>query len=242
MFRLIVSACAIFLLSAGCSDDNPDTTEGKVLAPDSLEPSITLSHEEYLDPKGFFLLTPPGNWKIQEYPDDPRGKATFIKSTSVDLRILTNAVDYSDVSNLEKELRAIEKAQGLKTNIRRIEFNNTPAIERDFQMGGSRLLVIDFVHHEVAHNLMYSAPVRQFDDSLGMVNASFATYQPIDNDLTEAEKSEHSLAKNRRLGRLFLDQGRYGEARQYINAGLVENNTDTILLQLLDEVQNKESN
>ena len=37
-----------------------------------------LSQTRYVNPKGYFKITPPRGWRIVEYSQDPRGKVAFI--------------------------------------------------------------------------------------------------------------------------------------------------------------------
>ena len=37
-----------------------------------------LADKRYTDPKGYFQLVPPAGWRIEEYPDDVRGKVAFL--------------------------------------------------------------------------------------------------------------------------------------------------------------------
>ena len=218
----------IFLVSVavlGCSGAS-ETDSNRVLA-----------DEVYVDPKGFFSMTPPRGWGVQEYPNDARGKVAFLRSKTTDLRVLTNGVDFSDISSLESELKTAEERLGVRTNIKRTQFNGMPAIERDFVLRGQRILFIDFLVGNVSHNLMYSAPRGRYETDLERAKASLATYQPTPQEMTEEEVLESTLAKMRRLGRLFIDLGRYEEAAFYIEAGLETLDTDPALLLLRAELQ-----
>ncbi len=60
-----------------------------------------LSKSRYSDPKGYFKIVPPNGWRIQEFPQDARGKVAFFSPESnVDLRVLVNAVDFSTIEEL----------------------------------------------------------------------------------------------------------------------------------------------
>ena len=213
----------LFLGTLGCGD-----TSGGA-------PGWLLASEPYVDPKGFFSVIPPEGWRIQEYPDDPRGKVSFQLSTSTSLSILTNGVDYSTFAELQDELREATRRAGLEADFEVVDFHGVQAVEREFTIQGSRVLMLDFLDGSVAHNLMYTAPSGRYDDALAIVRASLASYDAASHTLAPADQLEHELAKHRRLGRLFIDLGQYDEAVRHINLGLEHSESDRVLLDLRDE-------
>lgn len=227
--KIVMMFLYLFLsvLVGGCTGTN-ETDSGRVLA-----------LQEYVDPKGFFSVIPPYGWTVKEYPDDVRGKVSFQLSRSTSLSILTNGVDYSDFESLKDELRGTMRNAGIRSQLIDSELNGIPAVERDFVIQGSKILMIDFLRGKVAHNLMYTTTRSEFDKHLDTVMASLATYQPRHVELTEEEFLENILAKDRRLGRLFIDMGEYEQARFYIEEGLSHSNTDELLLQLEEELESK---
>ena len=170
--------------------------------------------------------------------NDPRGKVKFARS-GTSLSILTNGVDYSDFSSLEIEIKSIDERLGIASDLKRCEFNGMPAMERDFVIQGSRIWMIDFLIGNVSHNLMYTAPRSRFGTELDRVKASLSTYQPLTREMTEEEVLEHYLAKARRLGRLFIDMGRYEEADFYVGDGLEHHDSDPVLLELRAEIEER---
>lgn len=57
--------------------------------------TASLSKSRYSDPNGYFKIVPPDDWRIQKYPQDPRGKVAFIGPDGVELRILAKGLHYS---------------------------------------------------------------------------------------------------------------------------------------------------
>ena len=79
--------------------------------------SQILSPNQYVDPKGFFKIFPPKNWKIQEYPSDPRGKIAILGPDGVQLRILVNSVDFNsfqDLMNWCQNMKVTMESYGMK--------------------------------------------------------------------------------------------------------------------------------
>ena len=92
-----------------------------------------LSRKRYVDPKSYFKIVPPAGWRIQEYPQDSRGKvAFFAPGSNIALRVLVNAVDFSAIEELIAFCKDVEKRIGVNTNIKRITFGGRPAVERTF--------------------------------------------------------------------------------------------------------------
>ena len=57
--------------------------------------------------------------------------------------------------------------------------------------------------------------------------------------MTEEEVLENYLAKARRLGRLFIDMGRYEEADFHVGDGLEHHDSDPVLLELRAEIEER---
>jgi len=192
-----------------------------------------LANKHYKDPKGYFKILPPGGWRIQEYPQDPRGKVAFLApGGKIDLRILVNSVDYSTVDELVSFCNNIEKRIGINTNIKRVVFGGQPAVQRNFELKGFKLLYIDFLVGQLDHNLAYSAPKDSFKKYLQIVKTSMETYEPSIKSLTEEQKQQHLVAKKKRLAELMIEGGNYSMAIQFANEGLEIDPNNRALLEL----------
>ena len=78
----------------------------------------TLADECYVDPKGYFRIVPPAGWRIEEYPDDPRGKVAFhCPGRDIDLRVLVNLTEYEGFDDLVAFCRETESKLGFSTGI-----------------------------------------------------------------------------------------------------------------------------
>ena len=63
---IVIGFCFCFLIAYFCVE--------RTVAQDVPEEP---SEKQYVDPKGYFKIVPPAQWKIEEYPQDPRGKVAF---------------------------------------------------------------------------------------------------------------------------------------------------------------------
>jgi hypothetical protein len=199
-----------------------------------------LASKRYADPKGYFRIVPPDGWRVQEYPEDARGKVAFTApQPNTDLRILINAVDFTTTDDLVKSLKSIEARAGLSTNIVRTDFGGRPAVKRSFEARGLRFLVIDFLVGSVDHNIQFAAPPSQFQKYMPVVTKSIQTYEALSRTLSASEANEHVVAKMRRLGQLMIDNGTYDLALEYINEGLKAAPQDAKLRALKQEAETR---
>ena len=100
-------------------------------------PSVQLADKRYNDPKGYFTVVPPAGWRIQEYPDDVRGKVALLAPDgNIDLRVLVNAVDFSTIDELLDFCRTAEKLLGVTMKIEKFDFHGRQAVRRSFEIRG----------------------------------------------------------------------------------------------------------
>lgn len=199
-----------------------------------------LAAKRYVDPKSYFKIVPPEDWRIQKYPQDPRGKVAFIApESSVELRVLVNAVDFSTTDELIKYCKDIEARTGLRTNIERTEFGGRQAVKRSFEAKGLKFYVIDFLVGSVDHNIQFSAPISSYQQYLPLITNSIETYEAIVRAASEKEVLQHEVAKKFRLTQLMMDQGHYELALDYIKEGLDLSPHDAKLLELKKQVESK---
>jgi hypothetical protein len=199
-----------------------------------------LAPKRYVDPEGYFKIVPPDGWRIQEYPQDPRGKVAFIAPESnTDLRVLVNAVDFSTTDELIKFCKDIEARTGLSTNIEKTEFGGRQAVKRSFEAKGLKLYVIDFLIGSVDHNIQFAAPASSYQKHMPLILKSMETYEAIPRTASEKEILQHGVAKKLRLAQLMMDQGNYQLSLDYIKEGLELSPQDAKLLELKKQVESK---
>ena len=199
-----------------------------------------LANKRYVDPKGYFKIVPPAGWRIQEYPQDPRGKVAFIAPASnTDLRVLVNAVDFTTIDDLVRFCKNIESRIGISTNIERTTFGGRPAVKRSFEAKGLRFIMYDFLIGSVDHNLQFAAPPSNFQKYLPIVMKSMETYEPVVRAMTDQDVIKHAVAKKRRLARLMIEMGNYDLALEFIKEGLELSPRDDELHKLKEEIERR---
>lgn len=200
-----------------------------------------LADKRYVDPKGYFKIVPPADWRVQEYPQDSRGKVAFIAPTSnnVELRVLVNASDFTTIDDLIKFCKNAEKRIGISTNIERTIFGGRPAVKRSFETKGLKFAMSDFLVESLYHNLQFSAPQDAYDKFLSIVMESMETYEPVIKTSSGQDVIQHGLARKRRLAQLMIDMGNYDLALEHIKEGLELSSQDAELLKLKAEAEKR---
>lgn len=199
-----------------------------------------LADKRYTDPKGYFRVVPPAGWKIQEYPDDPRGKVAFLSPDgNIDLRVLVNAVDFGTIDELLEFCRSTEKRLGVPMKIETFDFHGRQAVRRSFEIRGQRFLYVDFLIGKVDHNLAYGSPPSKYEQYLPVILRSMETYEPILKEIGYKESMDHLVAKKLRLGRLMLEASRADLALEYVREGLSLAPDNQELLKLKQEVDSR---
>jgi hypothetical protein len=203
----------------------------------SAEPEGKLSATRYVDPKGFFAIVPPAGWRLQEYPQDARGKVAFLGPDGAELRVLVNVVDFTEIDTLVSRCKDMEARTGLKTNIEKTDFHGRQAVKRSYSAKGTKFVAFDLLIGKADHNLQYGAPHRVYDTYLAVATTSMETYEPSAKSTTDKDLVEHQTAKKIRLARLMIDQGNLDLALAYIKEGLEWTPGHEELLKLKEEAE-----
>lgn len=203
-----------------------------------------LSRKRYVDPKGYFKIVPPEDWRIREYPQDPRGKVTFISTEDSTLRVLTNAVDFTSFRELLNWCRTDGKTKLVNLGaedftIEKITFGGSPAVWRTFQLRSRKFLMIDFLIGTIGHNLQFSAPLYKYNQSSPVAMQSIGTYEPTLRNVSERKAIKHVVVKKFRLGQLMIQDGNYELALEFVKEGLEVSPSDPNLLKLKQQIENK---
>lgn len=230
MFRKQDLAISLLLsaLLQGCGETPSSAPATTAANQTEQKKSQALSNAPYTDPKGFFRLVPPAEWRPQEYPDDPRGKVAFRAPEGptgpIDLRVLVSAKDFDDVDTLlaetNKTAEEIRARYRVEVHVEKTTFLSRPAVVRTFTMQGNKFLGYEFMDGNLRHDLQYSAPEERYDVHLDAVKRSMDTYESMKSNVTDSEIKGHVVANRLRLAKLFLDQGNEKLALQYVREGL----------------------
>jgi len=200
--------------------------------------SAMLSQTQYADPKGYFKIVPPANWRIQEYPQEQRGKVAFIGPESAEFRVLVNAVDY-DFEAFISWCKDLEKRLGTSMNIERTTFDGKPAIRRTYVLKDTKFYAINFFIGKANHNLQYGAPPTVYDKYFPIVSKSMETYEPHLIDLSDDDVKKLYVAKKLRIAQLMMEMQNHKMALNYVKEGLEVSPADSILLKLKKEIEAK---
>jgi len=200
-----------------------------------------LADKRYVDPKGYFKIVPPADWRVQEYPQDIRGKVAFIASNpnNTELRVLVNASDFTTIDDLIKFCKNAEQRISISTNIEKSTFGGRPAVKRSFEAKGLKFMMYDFLVESVYHNLQFSAPQDAYDKFLSIVTKSMETYEPVIKTSSDQDVIQHGLARKRRLAELMIDMGNYDIALEHVKEGLELSPHDSELLKLKTEAEKR---
>ena len=201
------------------------------------ETSRKLSRTRYVDPKGYFKITPPRGWRIQEYPQDPRGKVAFIRAKNIDLRVLTKAADFDSYQDLLKSVKENEKQFGFNMNIKEVKLLGRATVKRNFIFKGFKILLIDFMEGNIKHNLQYLSKPSSYDKYLAVVMESINTYETVLRGASRQDVQKHAVAQDLRLAQLFFEKGKLETALEYVKEGLTIDPQNTDLLELKKQIE-----
>ncbi len=196
-----------------------------------------LAKTRYSDPNGYFKIVPPAGWRIQKFPQDPRGKVGFIGPAGVELRILAKGLDYNNFEKMLEQIKGIERKIGTDTNIEKVTFLDKPAVKRTFTFKNVKMLLIDFMIGNTTHNIMYSASPKKFEKHLSLAWESINTYEPTLRGVSEEDVNKHAVAKSLRLSQIFFKQGNYDLALEFINEGLEVMPDNAELIELKKKIE-----
>ena len=198
-----------------------------------------LTEKEYSDPNGFFRISPPSGWRIQEYRQDPRGKVAFIAPESqADLRILVGVVNTPDYDTLIQNLKEKATQLGIQMDIEPTVFKGVPAVKRvtTITMQGvtQKFLAIDLLIDGTSHNLQYGASPSLFDRHYTAAWKSMLTYEPLKRQRPSSpeEVRKHEAAKWIRLAKIALELGKTKAAKDAVAAGLAADPENAELKQM----------
>jgi hypothetical protein len=203
------------------------------------ETSGKLSRTRYVDPKGYFKITPPRGWRIQEYPQDPRGKVAFIRGKNIDLRVLARAADFDGIEGLLEFVKDNQKQFGVNMNIQKVKLLGKAAVKRNFTFKGFKILLIDFMEGNIKHNLQYMAKPSIYDKYLAIVMESINTYETILRAASRKNVQKHEVAQNLRLAQVFFEKGDLETALEFVTEGLTIDPKNSDLLKLKKQIENK---
>jgi len=203
-----------------------------------------LVRKRYSDPKGYFTIVIPEGWRIQEYPDNPRGKVAFIgKDANVELRILASEKEFSSFEDLfeitQQNTMDIKNRFGIDVTIQKTTFLGRQAIKRTWAMKGIKIFAIDFMEGNIRHALQYSAPSEVYERYLLIILKAIETYEPIPRGISSENLKKCQISNSLRLAQLFFEQGNFDLALEDLKKGLDIDPQNEQLLKLKKKIEEK---
>ena len=241
----IISAALVLFVFISCTNyEGNKTTQIKekdqnVGNSNLIESNSLLAKSRYSDPNNFFKIVPPADWKIERYPQEPRGKVAFFGPDMVELRVLAKGLDYDSFEDMYNEIKDIERTINTNTNMTKFMFFGIPAVKRQFAYKGLKILFIDFMLGNTTHNIMYSGSPQKFPLYESIAWESINTYEPVLREVTAAEVKKHVVARSIRLSKIFFENGEYELSKIYIDEGLKEDPENIELLEMQKIVTKK---
>jgi len=206
----------------------------------------SLSRQEYDDPKGFFTIFPPSGWLIREYPNDPRGKVSFMHPSikNLTLRIIAQAADYKDFKELSQNAETVARKIRAKFNgevtIRSSSLGDAPALKVIITIPDQlKYLQYQFLRGRMYYNLSYSAPLYAYEDFLTEVTYSIETFEPSSRGVSTKDVVQHSISAKVRRATLLIQMGKLELALEAVNEGLGIEPTNSKLIELKKLIQEK---
>lgn len=133
------------------------------VATDLQQLALGLDGPRYTDPSGLFSIVPPAGWKILRPPDCGPYNVVFHNQRGADVNIMATRVEYNDLPSLLRDIEKTERECGIATKPEAFFFQGQPAVRRETRLATVKVLAVDFVRDRVAHHLLFSVPVEQYD-------------------------------------------------------------------------------
>ena len=233
MFRTSTFFAFIFLFSIqGCRKGEDEVQE-------ELEGSSTpLKERLYTDPKGYFQVLVPFDWKTHEFPNDPRGKVLFVgKDPNTNLRVVAQLSPMKTFDDLRGHVTSIEKQFMRDMNIQEIQIGRAKALMRDIVMGELRILMVDILRDGIWHNLRYETQEEFFILYLPEIMECINTYMALSPRKPDDEARSHSAWSAYFLAGRALRGGDSSSARFFIRRGLEFDPRSDALLEMGRELE-----
>jgi hypothetical protein len=202
-----------------------------------------LGDKPYIDSTGYFSITPPRGWDIQNYPSDPRGRVAFKKkegSEFAEIQVLVQAAEVTDFFDFARKIKSNLEKIGLKPEWHPVMFSEIPAIKSVLTLSvrgrKKKFLNLRFLSGELYHDIEFSSSTELFDKYQDVFIKTIASYEigkRKSEGLVAAKKQKTEsylcLAKiavefgDRKNAVFFLDEGLKNDPENKELLGLKEN-------------------
>lgn len=186
---IFVSGCAPSAELAVTPDPQSSsaTTSASLLPPNPQnEPITDLTGKPYTDPDGYFKITPPIGWNIEEYLSDPRGKVAFGYMDGdqlVGINVFVQETQVTDFQVFEQKLKSNAEKLGLQPEWELISFLGLPAIRSTMIFSGGgltrKIMNLRFLDGNIYHDIQFSSSPALYDKYQDVVSKVVASYKII---------------------------------------------------------------
>ena len=182
-FRLILLGLGLLLVAALIVDlsgavrrGNPE--RARIEALESPEAYVLgLSDQRYVDPEGRFALTMPAAWIPRDGDAADPYTAGFRGPGDIDISILVSDLPHDRFDLLMAQIRGQEQHLDVKMNIRQIEFQGRPAVERHSRLTRVSLYLLDFMDGHRAYHVVANMPREDYEKLLPVVKEVLDTLE-----------------------------------------------------------------
>jgi hypothetical protein len=206
-----------------------------------------LADKAYVDPKGYFEITPPAGWAVQEFAADPRGKVKWVCQDAPDtmLMIIAQASPHPDFADLVQNERAsaarmkAKYGDALTFTDEETEFAGNRAFKGSLVMPGGRLeqRMIVFLVDKNKYALVFGARPDTFKRLLGVASLSLATLRPTPKSVGSKDVAEQLAAGKLRVARNLIQMGQRDYALVIVKEGLAADPANADLLALKKDLE-----
>ncbi len=183
MFRLILLGFGLLLVAALLVDltramrrGNPDRARIEVLeSPESYV--LGIADQRYVDPQGRFALTMPAAWIPRDGDAADPYTAAFRGPADIDIAVLVSDLPHDRFDLLMAQIRGQEDRLDIGMNIRRIEFQGRPTVERHSRLIRVSLYMLDFMDGHRAYHIVATMPREKYEKLLPIVKEVLGTLE-----------------------------------------------------------------
>ena len=173
---LLLVAALIADLSGAVRRGNPE--RARIEALESPEAYVLgLSDQRYVDPQGRFALTMPAAWIPRDGDAADPYTAGFRGPSDIDISILVSDLPHDRFDLLMAQIRGQEERLDVNMNIRRIEFQGRPAVERHSRLTRVSLYLLDFMDGRRAYHMVANMPREDYEKLLPVVKEVLETLE-----------------------------------------------------------------
>lgn len=224
------SAAATKAPTAGAAPTAIAPTKAEATTATQTPPGNDLALNPYVDPKGYFKITPPKGWKTDEYPTDSRGKVAFSKtegSQLVEIRVLVQVTQVTDFQEFARKLKSNVANLGVQAEWQVTMFSGLPSVRSTMTVSAqgitNKFMNLRFLDGNIYHDLQFASPPALFDKYQDLVSRVVASYQIVkrpsggdDSALAKRQQAEKYL----RLAQIAIELGDKKNAAVYVAEGL----------------------